>query len=228
MRILKSVGLAAALAMSIGLVGFPAASHAATYVQTSDGCSGSGGCGIDTNNKVVVSTTATADVYQIAVTLDTGWLFMKDPNGNGHEATFVFSDSASGLTISNIVSNGGSSFSTTSNPTHMAPLTFPATAYGLSNANQKTGTSLTFNVTTTDSTLALFLASLQAATGEGDTPLFAADVYSGTTGNTGVIDFSLSTVSTVPLPPAALLFGSALIGLGVLGRRRRKDGFAQA
>ena len=40
-------------------------------------------------------------------------------------------------------------------------------------------------------------------------------------GNTGIIDFSLQT-SAVPLPPAALLFGTALAGLGILGRRRRK------
>jgi len=29
-------------------------------------------------------------------------------------------------------------------------------------------------------------------------------------------------ISAVPLPPAALLFGSALVGLGILGRRRNK------
>jgi len=33
-------------------------------------------------------------------------------------------------------------------------------------------------------------------------------------------------VSPVPLPPAALLFGTALVGLGILGRRRRKAGLA--
>jgi hypothetical protein len=26
----------------------------------------------------------------------------------------------------------------------------------------------------------------------------------------------------VPIPPAALLFGTALVGMGVLGRRRKK------
>ena len=36
------------------------------------------------------------------------------------------------------------------------------------------------------------------------------------------------SVSPVPLPPAALLFGTALVGLGILGRRRRKDGLASA
>jgi hypothetical protein len=30
------------------------------------------------------------------------------------------------------------------------------------------------------------------------------------------------TISQTPLPPALVLFGSALVGLGVLGRRKRK------
>jgi hypothetical protein len=35
------------------------------------------------------------------------------------------------------------------------------------------------------------------------------------------------TPSGVPLPPAALLFGTALVGMGILGRRRRNNGVAQ-
>jgi hypothetical protein len=34
--------------------------------------------------------------------------------------------------------------------------------------------------------------------------------------------FEYAGVSTVPLPPAALLFGTALVGMGLLRRRRRK------
>jgi hypothetical protein len=36
------------------------------------------------------------------------------------------------------------------------------------------------------------------------------------------------SLALVPLPPAALLFGTALVGMGILGRRRRKGGLAQA
>jgi hypothetical protein len=44
----------------------------------------------------------------------------------------------------------------------------------------------------------------------------------------GVFAFNPGT-SVVPLPPALILFGTALAGLGVLGRRRKKkNGLAQA
>jgi hypothetical protein len=36
------------------------------------------------------------------------------------------------------------------------------------------------------------------------------------------------TGHVVPLPPAALLFGTALVGMGILGRRRRNNGGVQA
>jgi hypothetical protein len=56
----------------------------------------------------------------------------------------------------------------------------------------------------------------------------------GITAATQIINFQWSfgtapgNVSTnqVPLPPAALLFGTALVGLGVLGRRRRQEKLA--
>jgi hypothetical protein len=187
-----------------------------TYVQTSDGCTN--GCGIDTKNMVQVWSTTSADVYQITVTLDTGWSFMSDPTGNGHQATFAFSDTSNTLTLGNISSNGGSSFSVTTDPTKISPYQFPETGYGLSNSVQKSGTSLTFDVTTSDATLAAFIASLQSASGGVDNPLFVADV-SSTTGNTGGIDFA--QVSQTPLPAALPLFAGGLGFMGFLGRRRK-------
>jgi hypothetical protein len=51
-------------------------------------------------------------------------------------------------------------------------------------------------------------------------PYFVADV-SSTTGNTGSIDFGLSTITTPP--PAALpLFAGGLGAIGLLGWRRKK------
>jgi hypothetical protein len=186
------------------------------YVQDSDGCSG--GCGIDTNNKVQIWATTVADDYQITVTLDTNWSFMRDPTGNGHDATFLFSDTSNSLSIFNISSNGGSSFSVTSDPTHDAPYTFPQHGYGLSNSEMKKGTSLTFDVATSDATLALFIASLQSASGGSDNPFFVADVSSAD-GNTGSIDFGLSQT---PLPAALPLFAGGLGLLGMFSRRRKQ------
>jgi hypothetical protein len=37
------------------------------------------------------------------------------------------------------------------------------------------------------------------------------------------LQIGVPQVSQVPLPAAAVLFGSALVGLGVLGRRRKKQ-----
>jgi hypothetical protein len=76
----------------------------------------------------------------------------------------------------------------------------------------------------------LTLTSFLAATST-DHATFAADVVNhnrmvvidGVMQNpTGIIDFTLNT-SAVPLPPAALLFGSALVGLGFMSRRRRNQ-----
>jgi hypothetical protein len=53
-----------------------------------------------------------------------------------------------------------------------------------------------------------------------------------TTGESGESNTLLAqisgTVAAVPLPPALLLFGTALAGLGILGRRRKKQHPAQA
>jgi hypothetical protein len=197
-----------------------------TYVQDSDGCTG--GCGIDTNNTVKIWSTNVSDVYQITVSLDSnGWTFMKDPTGNGHDATFLFSSTSNALTISNIVSNGGSIFTQQTsppNPTHDAPYTFPANGYGLSNSEQKKGNSLTFDVTSSSSSLALFIATLQSATGGSDNPFFVADVSNANTGNTGSIDFGLDPV---PLPSSLPLFAGGL-GLMVYFARRRKQSTEQA
>lgn len=223
MSIYKVTMGTAVAAMSLSM--FTAAGHASVlpvttgnpvvYVQDSDGCTG--GCGIDTKNTIDVYATSVADVYQIQVTLDTGWSFMKDPTGNGHDATFMFSDTSNSLSIFGISSNGGSSFSVTSDPTHSAPYTFPQHGYGLSNSQQKKGTSLTFDVSTSDATLALFIASLQSASGGSDSPFFVADV-SSPDGNTGAIDFGLAT----PLPATLPLFAGGLGFVGYLARRRKQ------
>ena len=81
---------------------------------------------------------------------------------------------------------------------------------------------LDFTITGAGLTLASLVSNQLAG---GDPGVFFLDVINNNRagGPTGEINF---TLSQVPLPPAALLFGSALVGLGILGRRRRKDELA--
>jgi hypothetical protein len=211
----------------IGLLNAPIAGHATTFVQTSDGCTGT--CGIDTNNTVTV--TGSGGLFNVAVSLDTSWVFMTDPNGRGHEATFAFSDTSNSLTLGGISPTSFQALTTNPNGSlHMAPYTVPTSAYGLIDtvaANGKGGpsadSSLSFSVNTGNAseTLTQFIASLNTITGSVDDAKFVADVFSGITGNTGNVDFSLSVANT-PLPAALPLFAGGLGVMGAFGWRKRK------
>ena len=83
---------------------------------------------------------------------------------------------------------------------------------------------LDFHVLASGLTTASFIAGTGSPTGN---PLFfALDVGIGCTAtacaNTGFAGATSGT-SPVPLPPAALLFGTALVGMTVLGRRRKQS-----
>ena len=99
--------------------------------------------------------------------------------------------------------------------------------YGLQLNVQGSGASL--NIHSLDFTISgagLTLASLVSnQLAGGDPGVFFLDVINNnrTGGPTGIINF---TLAPVPLPPAALLFGTALVGLGILGRTRRKNAAA--
>jgi hypothetical protein len=79
--------------------------------------------------------------------------------------------------------------------------------------------SLTFTVTNAT------LAQLETANAAGN--IFVADILCGATqagctgGLTGPVDVSTPT-PPVPIPGTVWLFGTALAGLGLLGRRKRK------
>jgi hypothetical protein len=235
------------LALAAGLAVLPTFSHATTvtYVQSSQGCTTS--CGIDTNNTVQVSNTVSptnstplaAGVFDVLVTLDTGWTFMNDPSGSGHQASFGFASTLSGLSFSNITTDFTANVQNlalkSSNP---GAVSFAINPYkwdqdggfgdGLS-TNTGSGPStlsvLDFRVTTgTTDTLTQFLATLLASI-DGSNSIFAADV-SSSNGNTGGIGFRLlpgGTQGQTPLPAALPLFAS---GTGLFGfltwRRKRK------
>jgi len=228
-------GVAALFAMSIAMTGV---SHAVTFVQTSDDCSTDKPCGITSDNKIEV--TADGSNTRISVTLASGWQFVHTgASGTGGDLTFGF------LNPSNLafttVSGGTPTQWTTTTPVGFQVLngngTLPTSSQSASSAmadasgkfsfangfgincngtgaSGHCGGTLTFDVNVS---LATFLADLATSGGSA----FWADVQSGlapNVGNTGLIDF---TLQAVPLPPAALLFGSALFGLGFLTRRRR-------
>jgi hypothetical protein len=240
--------ISAGIAFGLGLLGVPTVSYAATvtYVQTTQGCTG--GCGISANNTVQVSDTVlptlitplAGGVFDIYVTLDTStatpWSFMKNAGDKttGHSASFAFSSSLNPLTLTVIAP--GSNFSPNSiNPMPayaMAPFDFPANGYGLSTDQQKVYSTLDFHVDTGNSslTLAQFVATLLAST-DSPYPIFAADVYSGITGNTGIIGFTQTNNEgppPVPLPGALPLFTTGLGALGLLGWRRKRKAAARA
>jgi hypothetical protein len=241
MATIRSTAVASALAVGLAVAAFPATSQADVYVQTSDHCTG--GCGTTTNNTVTVTTTGVANQLLISVQLASGWNFISSGAGGG--ASFGFSLPQLSLTFTAV--NPAAFTATTWEPfpgtsalspqtvnsaagNSMDGITFPANFYGMTwlagnGAANQDGSALSFLISGTGLTLTSFLAGTGGA-------IFAADVINhnrtvtvdGVTGPpTGIIDFS---ISQVPLPPAALLFGTALVGMGVLGRRRKKDGLA--
>jgi hypothetical protein len=208
---------------------FPVAANAATFVQTSDDCGGRG-CGINANN--VINITDNGGQTQISVSLASGWSFVDTgANGSGGSFNFGLNNAISPLTFTAVTPasfttaaggfqvQGGSPSSGATSTAAGAAISAPAkfdfsNGYALTcntnGASSACSGSLTFLV---NSTLAAFLANLATSNGSN----FFADVLSSN-GQTGIIDFSLGQV---PIPGAAILFGSALVGLIALGRRKK-------
>ena len=215
---MRSANLLSVLALSAGLLSMTAvASHAATetFSLTSDHCTG--GCLTgQTSGGTVTITDVSAGVVSVDVTL---------ANGNGFVSTGFGTDFGFNLTGTPTItfSNVTSGFTPNANPETAGSLHMDGTGffqYGVLCPGCGNGGSsplpgpLDFTITGAGLSV---LSFIQNGTGQ----FFAVDLMSGTTGNTGAVDASV--VSSVPLPPAALLFGTALVGLGVLGRRRRSN-----
>ena len=245
MRTVPTVKAISALAIGIGLFGFAGIAQAAVFVptivtlqQTSDECTGT--CGINSGNTVKITNSVTTGLFDIQIQLASNWQFMG--NFGPQTITFGLPTSITSLTFGAVTLTNNPPVTTATNnqfwSTAWAPAGFPSASNGatsytqnalsvgppgvppISNAfqlnwNNGSGQSKADGnfVDFTISNSLLTLAMLQNTT-------YYVDVFSAQTGNTGIINFSLTGV---PLPPAALLFGTALIGMGILGRRRRKE-----
>jgi len=238
MASVKSLTLTA-VALGFALAAFPATSRADLYSQTSDHCTGM--CGTVAGNTVTVTTTGVANQLEITVQLANNWNFIASGAGGGASFGFALPQTSLTFTAVNPAAfsastwepfPGGNATSpqTVSRSTGnmMDGVSFPANFYGMTwlagnGAANQDGSTLSFLISGAGLTLTSFLAATST-----DHAIFAADVINhnrtviidGVSQNpTGIIDFTLG--SAVPLPPAALLFGSALLGLGLLSRRRR-------
>jgi len=219
---MRSAKALSVLGLSIGLLGMTAvASNADTFNFTS--CHLSGGCGTATSFGTVTLTQSGTSV-NFDVVLNSGNRFVETGAGGGE--LFLFNDSLSGSTITSITSSpntpaGGLSGFTDLSPVHADGTgDFTASvectvASDCNGGSANTMTLLTFVVTNAT------LAQLETANANGN--FFVADILCGAAqtqcgGLTGPVDVS---PSVVPLPGALPLFVTGLVGLGLLGRRKK-------
>ena len=213
----KRVGLACSLAVALAMNVLPTASRA-DVIYNIYNCIGS--CGSTVVGTVDVAASGTVD----AILTASGYNFFTA--GSGPEIAFNVSGGPT-LTIdlTTLPAAGG----TWANATGSVSGNPPSGTLGTMNENITPsshnvllGTELKFTIT---AGLTSFLADDKGYTFAFDICQSVSDGACAAGANTGWAGASLSAV---PLPPAALLFGTALVGMGILGRRRRKDGLAKA
>lgn len=228
-----SVKVSAAVLAAGLTLGMASTAQAVTYNITSDHSSSNSVTGGSLpNNGITISVTqdaVLANTVDFSFTFASGWGIIS----NGQDAaSFVFVLPNSSATISALTSG----FSTVG-PVSAVPgialngniqvgSSSSSVGYGvLGGTPANPATALSFKVTDASGlTTSSFLSGGYSCSGGPSCPtqtpvsgVFFADVRNAQ-GQTGIVDFG---VSQVPLPPAAMLFGSGLLGLGLLGRRRK-------
>ena len=201
-----ALGVAALFAMSMATTGV---SYADTFQFTSDHCTGT--CGTPPFGTVTLTQVGTSVDFTVSLAAGVGWA----QTGAGDGQLFKFNGAPSLASITNITSSGFTGQTLQGNTGSFSGDGTGDFVFGIScstcgNGNVMQNASIMFVVTNST------IAALTGTNNKGI--IFVADIL-GTNGNTGPVD--VSPPAPVPLPPAAMLFGSALVGLGFLTRRRR-------
>ena len=225
MRITKSALVAAGMALGFAVL---SSGNASADTITASGSSildngttlGSGNYGIVTYNFLSGNTSVSFDVQ-----LNSGYQFVH----TGFDSVFAFTTNTP-ITIGSIVGNGPGTWSGVGNGTGTSIGMDGAGNFGggvtnsLSGGSNQLGNDITFTISGAS---VIQLLNAVNSGGQDLTNFFAADICVLAAGSTtscaatGVVYDD--PPSTVPLPPAALLFGTALVGLGILGRRRHSN-----
>jgi PEP-CTERM motif-containing protein len=213
-----------AVAIVLGMFASTTPAQADTFTLTS--CHLSGGCGTATSFGTVTLTQSGTSV-NFDVVLDSGNRFVE--TGAGGDSLFIFNDTLSGTTITNISATLDGSTVTIpgglSGSTNVAPFQadgtgdFTARVFCTDSSQCSGGSTPNINdlhFTVTNATL----AQLETTNANGN--FFVADILCGETGCgglTGPVDVS-TPPTTVPEPATLFLVGTGLTSVGLFGRRR--------
>jgi len=218
----------ALLAMSVALLALGTLpSQAATF--TSDHCTG--GCGPQpTGFATITGTQLGTDLVQIAITPLNGNGLVGGLNGlttftfnstQNQALTFNFGSNAALFDVSNSTTNTASAGAI--HQDGFGTFEYGFNYIGGNGASNPFTGSLIFTIAGTGLTLGSFS---ELSTGGDPNSFLALDIISGTTGRTGVVDCCATgtpfDITPVPLPPALALFGAGLVGIGWLGKRRKR------
>jgi hypothetical protein len=212
-----STAFAGAVALA-GAFAIPSGAQAAVYTVSSDHCTG--GCTPDAST---ITATDSGGNLLITVALAPGDFFMTGPTGNGKN-TFGFDLDLSSITISSSLTNPP----WTTNNTANVNGAFAAGAFPMDGAGDYDYVmDIAGHGPSSISSLFFTIMGASVADISGGSA-FAADIFSGTTGNTGVVDFSLSGgprggggAAPEPSTWAMMLIGFA--GLGFAGYRKARS-----
>jgi PEP-CTERM motif len=185
-----------------------------TYTVTSDHCTG--GCLPDTST---ITATDVGSNLDITVTLASGDEFMSGPTGTGTAGknTFGFQFSLSPITIASSLTSPP----WTTNTTSSVNGSFSAGSFAMDGAGAYDYVmDIAGHGPSGVSTLSFTIDNASTADIPSISGVFAADILSGSTGNTGVVDFSLSSVVPEPSTWAMMLVG--FVGLGFAGYRKTR------